>query len=301
MMAKLKDLIRFIIDAEDVYAGSGMMMALYFVALMIILFYVKDKKLKKSILLPSVLLMGILYILVPVYNTFFGYLEYYDGRLFWIIITPVVTAVALTYFVTNIENRKLRPLALLLIIPIALYCGEFKISDAMYKKSENQYRLPQAAVDITNYMLERTEDPILVVPYTFAHPFRQISSDVYLLYGEDASYGRILGTSAENTIICEEMEKVRPSLGLVVPLSVQQDADYIAFDTVYTEFCEDGNINIYGYPEDKNYVGDRSTDQGFYGDVHVVDDEKGVYWDLTSQGLNYEGTFGQYVLYSFIK
>ena len=56
-MGTLKVLIRCMLDAHNAYVGTGMMMALYFVALMIIVFYCKDKHVKKAIILPSVLLL----------------------------------------------------------------------------------------------------------------------------------------------------------------------------------------------------------------------------------------------------
>ena len=301
-MDKIKVLIRYMLDAHKAYSGTGMMMALYFVALLIIFFYCKDKKLKKSLLLPSVFVIIIMYVLVPLYDTFKWYLMFYDGRMFWMLITPIVTAIGFTIFVFGIEDKKKQLLALLFLIPVCVYCGEFKLSDSMYKKAENLERLPQCTVDITNHITDEMDSPKLLVPYTIAHPFRQLSTDVYLLFGENATSGRITGTSVEMRNICEEMERITPDLNLIVPFARDNDVNYILFDTVYTELCEEGNINIYGYPIDKNYVGDRTSTIDFddLKGVKVIDDEKGVYWDLSAYDLEYEGTFGQYILYRFL-
>lgn len=301
-MDKIKILIRYMLDAHKAYSGTGMMMALYFVALLIIFFYCKDKKLKKSLLLPSVFVIIIMYVLVPLYDTFKWYLMFYDGRMFWMLITPIVTAIGFTIFVFGIEDKKKQLLALLFLILVCVYCGEFKLSDSMYKKAENLERLPQCTVDITNHITDEMDSPKLLVPYTIAHPFRQLSTDVYLLFGENATSGRITGTSVEMRTICEEMERITPDLNLIVPFARENDVNYILFDTVYTELCEEGNINIYGYPIDKNYVGDRTSTIDFddLKGVKVIDDEKGVYWDLSAYDLEYEGTFGQYILYRFL-
>lgn len=301
-MDKIKILIRYMLDAHKAYSGTGMMMALYFVALLIIFFYCRDKKLKKSLLLPSVFVIIIMYVLVPLYDTFKWYLMFYDGRMFWMLITPIVTAIGFTIFVFGIEDKKKQLLALLFLIPVCVYCGEFKLSDSMYKKAENLERLPQCTVDITNHITDEMDSPKLLVPYTIAHPFRQLSTDVYLLFGENATSGRITGTSVEMRNICEEMERITPDLNLIVPFARDNDVNYILFDTVYTELCEEGNINIYGYPIDKNYVGDRTSTIDFddLKGVKVIDDEKGVYWDLSAYDLEYEGTFGQYILYRFL-
>lgn len=298
-MGTIKELIRYMLDAHNAYNGTGMMMALYFVALMIIVFYCKDKHVKKAIILPSVLLIIVMYFGVPLYDTLVAYLKFYDGRMFWMLITPIIISIGFTYFVMGIDDDKLKILALILIIPISLYCGEFQISNAMFKKAENAYRLPQSSVDITEYVTSEMDSPKLIVPYTIAHPFRQISTDVHLLYGEDATSGRIWGASGEFRMLCEEMEHVTPDLNVIMPVARDNNVNYILFDTVYTQFCEDGDINIYGYPIDENYVGDRTSTVGFddIKEVSVIDDESGIYWDLSYYGLKYEKTFGQYILY----
>lgn len=300
MISTLKTLIRYILDAHNAYNGTGMLLALYFVALLIIFFYCKDEKIKKSIVIPSVFFMFVMYVCVPVYNTVKKYLKFYDGRMFWMMITPIITAVGITIFIRNIEDEKKRVLALVLVIPIALFCGEFMISDAMYKRAENDYRLPQSTVEITEHVLSEYKDPVLLVPYTIAHPFRQISTDVKLLFGEDAELGRII-RNKQYKWVSMEMERVTPNLNEIVPFAREEGVDYILFDTVYTELCENGNINIYGYEEDKNYVGDRTStiDYDDLLNVSVVDDEKGIYWDLSAYDLSYDGTYGQYILYRF--
>ena len=298
-MGTIKELIRYMLDAHNAYNGTGMMMALYFVALMIIVFYCKDKHVKKAIILPSVLFIIVMYVGVPLYDTLVYYLKFYDGRMFWMLITPIIISIGFTYFVMGIDDDKLKILALILIIPISLYCGEFQISNAMFKKAENAYRLPQSSVDITEYVTSEMDSPKLIVPYTIAHPFRQISTDVHLLYGEDATSGRIWGASGEFRMLCEEMEHVTPDLNVIMPVARDNNVNYILFDTVYTQFCEDGDINIYGYPIDENYVGDRTSTVGFddIKGVSVIDDESGTYWYSSYYVLKYEKTFGQYILY----
>lgn len=302
MVENIKKLIRYMLDAHNAYNGTGMMMALYFVMLMVIVFYCTDKKLKKSIVLPSLCFCFVMYFLVPVYNTVHGYLRYYDGRFFWLMLTPVVIATGFTIFISGIKDNRMSVLALILVIPISVYCGKFMISDAMYHNVENAYRLPQSTVDITEHITEEYDEPIICVPYTIAHPFRQISSRVKLLFGENADLGRIKA-AREFKYASDEMERKTPNLNYLVPLCNSHNVNYILFDTVYTEFCKNGNINIYGYEDDKNYVGDRTPTVDFddLKNIKVIDDEKGIYWDLSEYGLTYDGTYGQYILYEFDK
>lgn len=297
----LKRFIQEIIIADNAYGGIGMMLALYFVSLLIIFFYCKDKKIKKSICVPAIIIITFLYVLVPFLDVFVRSMEFYDGRFFWMLMTPVITALGLTFFISGINNEKSKIWALIVLMPVIFFCGKFSISDAMYRKAENMYRVPQSTVEITEYVLSQKEDPVLIVPYTIAHPFRQITTKVRLLYGEDASEGRIIAAPDELFHICWEMERYIPNLNRILDEGKPYNPDYILFDTVYTEFCEDGNINIYGYPEDKNYVGSREGNVT-YDDlpgITVTGPEDDPYWDLSSYGLSYEGRFGQYVLYSF--
>lgn len=299
----LKHVINYIIDAQSPYSGNGMMMALYQIVIWGILFCTNEKKIKKVIIVPSVIMMFILYIVIPAYFAVGGgYLDFLVGRYYWILITPIIISLGLTLLISEINTDKKRWMALFMLMPILFYCGEFKISSAMYSRPENAYRLPQATVDITNHVIEETENPKIIVPYTIAHPFRQISTKVSLLYGEDASYGRIQYAPPEFWDICNQMERITPDLNYIMPIARENGVDYILFDTVYTEFCENGNINVYGYLVDENYVGDRTATVSFdeLKPISVVNDDKGTYWDLSEYNLEYDGSYGQYILYKLI-
>ena len=297
----IKLLIQTIIKADNAYGGEGMMLGLYFISLLILLFY-STKKIKDSITIPQLLLILLMYIGVPVIDVFGWKMEFFDGRFFWLLMTPIITAIGLTFFVFGIDKIKMRVIAILLLLPIIFYCGKFSISNDMYKKATNLYRLPQTAVDITEYVLSEKEEPKIVVPYTISHPFRQISTKIHPLYGEDATSGRICGTPGEFWYMCDQMERVIPDFNYITERCDHYNVDYILFDTVYTELCENGNINVYNYPADPRYVGDR-TPTVTYDDLLpiTVVDEDDPHWDLSAYNLKYCRRFEQYVLYEFIK
>lgn len=296
----LKLFIQTIIRADNSYAGEGMMLALYFIALLILIFYTNDKKIKEAVTVPHILLLAFLYVGIPFISVFIRSFEFLDGRFFWSLLTPAITAVGFTFFVVWIKDKRKQIVALILLIPIIFYSGRFALSNDTYKKATNLYRLPQETLDITEYVLAEKESPLLIVPYTISQPFRQISTKVRLLYGEDATSGRIMGSVTPKILCCREMETTTPNLNFIKRYCMQYEPDYILFDTVYTEFCEDGNINIYNYPADKRYVGDRTPHVGFDGLKRItVVDEDDPHWDLSAYDLSYCGRFGQYVLYRF--
>lgn len=300
-MGKIKILIQTIFKADNAYCGEGMMLALYFTALLFIMFLVQDKKKEKSLLVSQIFCIMVLYTFIPFASVFIRPMEFFDGRLFWLLFTPFITAVGMTEFIKAINEKGRRIIALILLVPVIFYCGRFAISNDTYKKAENMYRLPQCTIDITEYVLAEKETPKLIVPYTISYAFRQISTDVHLMFGEDATSARIFGARGECFTICDELEREIPDLNLILELA-DDDTDYILFDTVYTEFCKDGNINIYDYEPDKRYVGDR-TPNVTYEDLPgiVVVDENDPHWDLSAYSMDYCGRFGQYVLYRFNK
>lgn len=302
-MEIVKVIFRFILNSQGPYRGDGMMMALFFIALFVIAFICNEVEVRERIIIPICVTTFALYFFLALYVAIKTYIEEaYQGRIFWILITPIVTAMGFTIIITNITEKKKRIMAIVALLPICLLCGEFKISRAMFRRAENMYRLPQACVDMTDYITKDNDAPLIIVPYTIAHPFRQLSTKVHMLYGEDASYGRIAPPKDERfKEMCEEMERATPNLNMIVPIANEYGVDYIVFDTVYTEFCKNGNINIYGYPVDENYVGDRTPMVSYeeLKDISVVDDGNGIYWDLSSYGLSYDGTYGQYILYKF--
>lgn len=296
-MGKIKLLLQTIFRADNAYSGEGMMLALYFISLMIIFFYVENRKIKKSIGVSQILALAFLYVGVPFISVFIKPMEFFDGRLFWLLFTPVITSIGMTYFIKGIKGKTTQWLALLVLVPVIFYCGKFAISNDTYKKAENVYRLPQSTIDITEYVLSEKDEPKLIVPYTISYAFRQISPRVHLMFGEDATSGRIFGAKGDSFLICDEMERVIPDLNLILERA-DEDVDYILFDTVYTELCEDGNINIYNYEADKRYVGDRMAHLSYkrLPGITVVD-ENDPHWDLSGYGMEYCGRFGQYVLY----
>ena len=298
----IKDYIREIMHAADVYKGSGMMLALYFIALIMVFLYMKDKKKKTIIIFTAIASLFVIYIVLPFVQVFVRNIEAVSTRFFWILLTPFITAIGLTIFVYSINTNKKRMIVAVCILIVAFLSGSFQISKAMFKKAENEYRLPQSCVDIVNTVLLERENPLLCVPYTIAHPFRQISTDVYLLYGEDATSGRIIfPKDPDFYTMCDEMERHTPDMDFVFKKCRDYKVDYIVFDVTYHKLCKEDFINVNGYPKDPDYVGDRSShiDSATYKEIKVVDDAVQPYWDLSYYNISYVGAYGQYLLYRF--
>lgn len=299
----MKDFILDIIHMNNDYTGNGMYMALYFITLLFLAFYTREKKLKKEVLLPSVLLLLGVYIAIPFVNNFIA--QIYDddirARYFWILMMPAVTALGCTLFIRYLDTKTKRIIAVLAFCPVIFFSGVFKLSDSMYQPAENLYRLPQTTLDISDAVLAKKEDPKLIVPYEIAYGFRQYSTHIRLLYGEDATYGRICPAPVDITGVCDQMATATPDLNYILKIAKEKQVDYIVFDSVYHVFGDMKSLNVSGYTEDVNFVGDRtpSISQNNLYDIETAGSKEEPYWDLSAFDLQYAGTFGQYLLYRF--
>ena len=200
----------------------------------------------------------------------------------------------------------MRTCFVLILVPVIFFSGVFKLSDAMFEKSENAYKLPSEVVQICDYVLDERHDlegdVNIVVPYEIAHVPRQISSHINMLFGENATYGRIsYEWDSDKVKACDEMITTLPNLSFVNKVAKENDMEYIVFNSVYHEF---GGISVNpgGYSEDPNFVGDRTpkiSDESLLNVDVIAADDGAKYWKLENYGLRYVDTFGQYLLYKY--
>lgn len=300
----MKQTILDMIHMNMEYTGNGMYMALYFVTLLFLAFYVKDKFIKDRLLWQNVLvIIGVDFAIPFIHNFIRGiYDDEIRARFFWIFMVPAIAAVGLTLFVDGIKEEWKRILAVVCIVPVIFFCGVFKLSNSMYSPAENPYRLPQDVLNIADEVLSEEESPSLIVPYEISHVFRQYSTDINLMYGENATYGRICYVEESMRHACALMASSFPDLDYIGEMAEEYGADFIVFDSVYHDFGNDTSVNIYGYEEDVNFAGDRSpiVDVSSFEVPEVVGEGDAIHWDLSSHNLEYVDTFGQYLLYRYI-
>ncbi|MCR5421675.1 MAG: hypothetical protein K6E98_11760 [Lachnospiraceae bacterium] len=306
----MKDYILDIIHLNNDFTGNGMYMAFYFVTLIFIAFYLKNKKLKNGILYPAVVLLLGVYILAPAVNRFI--FTFYDdeirGRFSWLFMFPAVVAVGGVLLVEGINDKRMRGLLILVLIPMIFLSGVFQITDYRFQKAENMYKLPQVFIDISDTLLKEQREEgdgvvKLIVPYETAYAFRQYDYNIELMYGEDATYGRIwdLRYAAMDSVeACENIATSCPDMEVVNIAAAHYGMEYLLLDCTYTDFGLE-SINLKGYEEDENFVGDRSQDPEVIERMSKsisIDKEKNC-WDLTGYGLEYMETYGSYLLYRY--
>lgn len=307
----MKDYVLQIIHMNNDFTGNGMFMALYLVTLLFVAFFVDDKRLKNAILYSSVILLVFVYLVINAANYLLAlnYIEFNDevkGRFVWLFMIPAIAALGCTLMVSSLKKGKDQLILTIALVPVIFLCGVFQITDYRFGRADNLYKLPQEFIDIADTVLDEQkkagEDTAsLIVPYETAYSFRQYTTDIELLYGEDATFGRIYEISDERRDVCDTMQTTCPDLSLILNVADKYDTEYIIFDCTYVDFGLE-SINSGGYSEDENFVGDRTPDPDVVSrmaDTVRTDGEKNA-WDLSQYGLEYEGTFGRYLLYKFV-
>lgn len=309
----MKRIILDIVHLNNDYTGNGMFMALFLITVLFIVFVIKDRKLKDKIAYPAVLLILFVYVGVTAGNYVLARSNsQFDndimGRFVWLFMIPAITAVGCTLMVSALKSRKEQALLTVAIMPVLFMCGVFQINDYRFQKADNLYKLPQVFIDIADAVLadQADEDGMarMIVPYETAYSFRQYSSHVELLYGEDATFGRIWPIWDERRDACETMQTTCPDTDVILDTAAKYDGEYILFDCSYVDFGLE-SINTDGYTEDENFIGDRTPDpealKKVENRVGLAEDE-GIgkpYWDLGGYGLEYMGRYERYLLYRF--
>lgn len=243
----MKELFLDVTHLNNNYTGNGMYMALYLVALIVMALYDKEKDKRIKILYPALLILGFIFVLGPIIDRYI--MNFYNGptggRNFWPLFITIVVAYMMTRAVQEQSTKQKRYILLIFLLPLIFLSGVFKLSNSMYQKAENIYRLPQYGIEMCETVLEEKEEPKLLVPYEIAHIFRQYSTDILLLYGENATYGRIKKITGDIYDVCQEMDSSTPDVDLVMSVAKRENCDFVVFDTDYHEL--DANPEDYGY------------------------------------------------------
>ena len=317
----MKDYILDIVHLNNDFTGNGMYMALYFVTLLFIAFYLKDRRLKNAILYPSIILLAGIYLCATAVNRYV--FTFYDdevrGRFSWLFMVPAIAAIGCVLMVRGIKEKKQQILLTVAIIPVIFLSGVFQITDYRFPKAENLYKLPQVCIDIADDILaeQRSEgDGVakLIVPYEIAYAFRQYDTDIELMFGEDATYGRIWDlrqAALDSVAACETMVTSCPDMDVINIAARHYGMEYIVFDCTYTDFGLE-SINDAGYVEDEDFVGDRTPDpdavkrmsesisiENGAGEEEITDGSEDRCWDLSAYGLEYMGSYERYLVYRY--
>lgn len=196
------------------YSGGSAIMVLYVLSLIYLCF--SGKEMRKKLFYPSVVLM--LVILNPLcYKLLWSRLL---GDVFWRMLwmLPVIPCIA--YAAADLLGRCgaywrsfLLGACLLLVILMSgksLYAG-----DTGFVDTDNYYKLPQEALEVSNAILAADSMPRVVAPRSLYCYMRQYDSRIHLMYGRNAQ-GYISSITDIHAKVAREMEKEKPDYDYVL-------------------------------------------------------------------------------------
>lgn len=168
------------------FIGSGWLMWLCFLAALVFCFiWMKDKRKK----LFTVSVLGGVIIINPIVYQLIGtrFMSGVYWRLFWALPIVIVVAAVLTEITGKLAKRWVR-FAAVMVLCLTIAClGERVINRGTYTFAENDYQLPQAAIDVSDIVLKENEfvDTMIIVPDELVCYIRQYTGKISLAYGRN--------------------------------------------------------------------------------------------------------------------
>lgn len=204
------------------------------------------KKQRRTLVYPTVLVF--LFFFNPLFYRYIGnkFLSGVYWRLLWMVPLNFVTAYGLVALVCRFRRQAVRAAAVLAAAACIIVTGKCIYNEQTFTKADNLYKLPQAAIDVSDAMAAAGIDWKVraVVPNELFCYVRQYRCDVGLLYGRNAG-GFISDISDEAKAVYNEMCRETPDIGLLTDLCRQQEVVFICFNTEMQQIPKD--LSAYGY------------------------------------------------------
>lgn len=188
LLSNVKDVVSMIIK----YKGTGFLLVLYVAAVIFLL--IKEKDMRKKLLLVYAPLLMIVLILCPIYyRLYMGYLDdagtYY--RMMWLLPISVTIATAGCKILVLASDRfgsKGRWISACIFSAILMLCGRFTYAAVESTRAENAYHIPQYVIELCDEMPEYIPGVQIYacVPLEMLFYVRQYNSRICLAYGREA-------------------------------------------------------------------------------------------------------------------
>ncbi|MCD7739639.1 MAG: hypothetical protein LUH58_11500 [Lachnospiraceae bacterium] len=202
-------------------SGSGALCALYLCALIFLLLTEKKKSLR--ILLVYFPLLWFIILLCPfTYQVSAMLLDeeiYY--RFFWGL--PMTATLAYSGVkLYEMYRGRLRPLLGAAVLVVFMLCGDYVYNNWQFSQAENEYHIPQAVVDICDFMHRPGKEVVAVFPAELMQYVRQYDCTIYMPYGREMLF---LDMSDELYTLMENT--VNPDAGQICELAAENGCAYI--------------------------------------------------------------------------
>lgn len=179
----LKENIQIIKNTFLEYQGSGMYLALFFIAMLYI--YLKEENKKKRCLFLYFPLSVLLVTLNPIFNKIVGkiFTESVYWRMYWLLPIGITLSYAIIKFIEEQKEKAKKIIVAISLITIVIVSGKSVYSSGNFGEVGNLYKLPDDAVLVAQLIeADNTEYKKAVVPENLTPYIRQITSKIELAY-----------------------------------------------------------------------------------------------------------------------
>ncbi len=244
MLNEILEIIQF---SFQNYQGTGMYLALFFVAMVYL--YLKENDSDKKILLVYFPILVLCIILNPMLGMFLikGLERLTYVRLFWILPMGIGMAYTMTKIVEPIRPRWKKLMISLAFIWIIILSGKCVYRSENYALVHNSYKLPDEVVEIVRLISEDEKQvKKVMLPETLVSYIRQIDASIELYYGRKST------ENYDDIAILQDLKN--GEVEKVASTCKKAHCNYIIFSQ-YTPLK--GNMEEFGYAlyaQTQNYV-----------------------------------------------
>lgn len=241
----MRESFSYVISNFKSFIGSGWLMWGAFCAALLCCFFLgKDKR--KKLFTVSVLLCVI--IINPVVYRLIGdrFMSGVYWRLFWTLPIVVTVATVLTELTGRIRKEWIRVMAVGVLCLTIAFTGKSVINRGTYTEAENDYQLPQAAIDVSDIILDASEGNVTmaIVPDNLVCYIRQYTGSINLAYGRNI-WGFINNPVDWQYELYDLMNAEPMDYAKLRDAAYEHNCRYIVFDKDQRELPE--NMDNYGY------------------------------------------------------
>ena len=203
-------------------------MFLVFCACLVYLFFA-DKARRKTIILPSVLLILVIFN-PPLYAFVWSrLLVRVYWRMFWILPVIPVIAYTMVHLVFHLKERAAAVFALTACLLLVIHGRSYVYNgeETSFRTATNIYKLPQEVIEVSDKLMELEKEPRAVIDSSLYCGVRQYTSKVKMMYGRDAN-GYIKKVKGKRRKTVRQLSKEKPNLKKVRKYMIKLDYPYYA-------------------------------------------------------------------------
>lgn len=208
--------------------------------------YEEEKQTVRFLVWPSVLVL--LFLFNPLFYRYVGS-RFFAGvywRLFWMLPISFTVAYVVVWLVYRWKKQAVRILVLVAALVTIAVSGQRIYSETTFTKAENEYKLPQQAMDVADIIGQSGYGWKVkaVVPNEMLCYIRQYRCDIGLFYGRNVG-GFISGIGEDEAAMYQQMCQEKPDMTVVTDIAKRNGLVFLCFNREEKELPDD--MTPYGY------------------------------------------------------